>query len=185
MLDAYVGDRPIIAAVWQSLKADLAVVRERRQPFSAYIYPCVFIVVVYRLANALGRRRLTVPARALQIIGLILAGANVDWRSDLGPGVFFEHPHGVGIGDGVKVGRNAIIGQGVVLGAAHGPSGEGGFPTLGDNVQIWAKASVIGPVHVGDGAIIGAHAVVVSDVPAGTVARGVPARAYADGQLVG
>ena len=175
---------PNIAAVLESLKADLAVARERRVPLAAYLFPCVFIVVVYRLAHALGSRGLSVPARALQIVGLILAGANVDWRSNIGPGVFFEHPHGVGIGDGVTIGRNVVIGQSVVLGAAHGPSREGGFPTIGDNVQIWAKASVIGPVHVGDGAIIGAHAVVVCDVPAGAVARGVPAKIYVDGKLV-
>lgn len=167
----------------ESLKADLALARTRRWPISAYLFPCIFTVAVYRLAHALGRRGLSVPARALQIIGLVLAGANVDWRSELGPGLFFEHPHGVGIGDGVRIGRNVIIGQGVVLGAAHGPSREGGFPTVGDNVQIWAKASVIGPVHVGDGAIIGAHALVLSDVPAGAVARGVPAKNYIDGQL--
>jgi len=48
-------------------------------------------------------------------------------------------------------------------------------PTLGDNVVVGAGAKILGPVWIGDGAQIGANAVVVKDVPAHAVAVGVPA----------
>ncbi len=46
---------------------------------------------------------------------------------------------------------------------------------LGDHVTVGAGAVVLGPVHLGDGALIGANSVVTRDVPAGHVAVGVPA----------
>lgn len=49
---------------------------------------------------------------------------------------------------------------------------------------MWAKASIIGPVKIGDRAVIGAHALVMDDVPPGAVTRGVPARSYLDGRPV-
>jgi serine O-acetyltransferase len=70
-----------------------------------------------------------------------------------------------------------FIHSGVVLGSVLDERASG-FPTIGDDVAIYAKASVIGPIAVGDRATIGAHALVLDDVPAGMVARGVPARSY-------
>ena len=49
-------------------------------------------------------------------------------------------------------------------------------PTLGDRVVVGAGAKVLGPVWIGDGAQIGANAVVIADVPPDSVAVGVPAR---------
>jgi serine O-acetyltransferase len=49
-------------------------------------------------------------------------------------------------------------------------------PTIGDDVFIGAGAKVIGAVHVGDRARVGANAVVVNDVPADHTAVGIPAR---------
>ncbi|MGH2835774.1 MAG: hypothetical protein ACRDKD_06130 [Solirubrobacteraceae bacterium] len=81
------------------------------------------------------------------------------------------------------IGSNVVLGLGVLLGSTfHRPS-KTGFATIGDNIEIWAKASVLGPIHVGDGAIVGAHALVMHDVPPGAVARGVPAEAYIDSEL--
>ncbi len=169
---------------WGLLKADFAVLQARRDRFVTYLFPCFFAVAMYRLAHALGRSGFSPFARLIELFAAVLTSGEIDWRAEIGPGLFLEHPQGIGIGDGVVIGRNAVIGIGVLLGAAVSPTGAGGFPTLGDDVQIWAKASVIGPVHIGDGAMIGAHALVVKDVPAGAVARGVPAKAYLNGQLV-
>jgi serine O-acetyltransferase len=48
--------------------------------------------------------------------------------------------------------------------------------TIERNVSIGTGAKIIGPVRIGEGATIGANAVVVDDVPAGSTVVGVPAR---------
>lgn len=172
--------------MWASLKADVALLRSRRTDHSLlpYLFPHLFAVTCYRVAHALGTRGLAPLARLVQVATLVLTGAELDWRAEIGPGLFLEHPHGVEIGDGVVMGSNNALGLAVLLGSTiHNPE-KIGFPTIGDNVEIWAKASVLGPVHVGDRAIVGAHALVMHDVPAGAVARGVPAQMYLDGELV-
>ena len=57
-----------------------------------------------------------------------------------------------------------------------GMIGDGEVPTIGNGVYIGAGAKIIGKVSVGDGARIGANAVVTKDVPSGYTAVGVPAR---------
>jgi serine O-acetyltransferase len=46
---------------------------------------------------------------------------------------------------------------------------------IGNDVVIGCGARVLGPVRIGDGAFIGANAVVLDDVPAGATATGIPA----------
>ena len=48
--------------------------------------------------------------------------------------------------------------------------------TIGRDVWLGAKASVLRGATIGDGAVIGAHAVVRGDIPAFSLAVGVPAR---------
>jgi acetyltransferase-like isoleucine patch superfamily enzyme len=54
--------------------------------------------------------------------------------------------------------------------------GGGGPVIIGDDVWIGNNAVLIGPVHVGAGAIIAANSVVTHDVPANTIVAGVPAK---------
>jgi serine O-acetyltransferase len=55
-------------------------------------------------------------------------------------------------------------------------AGDFNGPTIGRNVHVGTGAKIVGPVKLGDGASIGANAVVVSDVPPNATAVGVPAR---------
>jgi serine O-acetyltransferase len=71
------------------------------------------------------------------------------------------------IGDRVGVLHNVTIGEGV---------DREGVPVIGDDVFIGTGARVLGPVVIGNGARIAANSLVLSDVPAGATAVGVPAR---------
>jgi len=83
--------------------------------------------------------------------------------------------HGLGIvlHARARIGAGCLIGPGVTIG---GRSGHHEVPVLGERVFVGAGARILGPVTIGDGAVIGANAVVISDVPAGAMAAGVPAR---------
>ena len=89
----------------------------------------------------------------------------------IGDGLRVNHFQGIVIGEGVEIGDNCKIYQQVTLGQKDGK-----YPAIGNNVTIYAGAKIIGDVKVGDGAIVGANAVVTKDVPVGSVVAGVPAR---------
>ena len=78
------------------------------------------------------------------------------------------------IGDPAEVGEDVTIFHGTTLGGTSMTKGKR-HPTVGNRVIIGAGAKVLGPIQVGDDAKIGANAVVVKDVPDGSVALGVPA----------
>ena len=50
------------------------------------------------------------------------------------------------------------------------------FTTIGDNVQIGMRAMIMPGVTIGDGAVIGANAVVTKDVPPYAIVAGQPAK---------
>ncbi len=91
--------------------------------------------------------------------------------ADFGPGFVLVHANGVVINGEVRGGANIVIEHQVTIGAERRRS-----PQLGSDVFIGAGAKIIGSVTVGNGARIGANAVVVSDVPAHCTVVGIPAR---------
>jgi serine O-acetyltransferase len=103
--------------------------------------------------------------------GLDMAGTVI------GPGLFISHGQGTVL-SAERIGANLQVHQGVTIGWDYRAERR---PIIGDDVFIGAGAKVLGAVTVGDGARIGANAVVVSDVPPGATAVGVPARIRAGG----
>jgi serine O-acetyltransferase len=90
---------------------------------------------------------------------------------EIGPGLYIQHGFATII-SARRIGRDCWINQQVTIGYANRDDA----PTLGDGVTVNAGAKVIGAVHVGDRAKVGANAVVVKDVPANVTVVGVPAR---------
>ncbi|MGD0811312.1 MAG: serine acetyltransferase [Acidimicrobiales bacterium] len=99
---------------------------------------------------------------------------SLDCCPEIGPGLVITHGFNT-ILNAERIGRNCWAHHEVTLGWNYGS----GCPTIGDDVFIGAGAKVLGKIVIGDGARIGANAVVVHDVPPGATAVGVPARVIA------
>ena len=74
------------------------------------------------------------------------------------------------------IGAGCTLSPSVVIGVLGG--WRTGVARIGDGVEVEPAAKILGPITIGDGACIGANSVVVSDVPPGAAAIGVPARVY-------
>jgi serine O-acetyltransferase len=87
------------------------------------------------------------------------------------------HPQSIVIGAFCVIGDNVTIESGVTIGRDFDiTNSSNGYPHIGDNVYIGTGAKLIGPVNVGDNSVIGANAVVTKDIPANSVAVGIPAK---------
>jgi len=111
-------------------------------------------------------------ARIRHMFWSIVTQSDISLEATLGEGLKLPHPNGIVIHEEAVIGRNCMIMQQVTVGMIDG----GEVPTLGDNVYVGAGAKIIGRLKVGDGARIGANAVVLHDAPAGATAVGVPAK---------
>lgn len=129
--------------------------------------------------TALGRvrqaaRRWRVPGvnHALRMVQTGFYGIELGNDVTLGHGVWFIHPLGIVIGGDARIGhRVRFFGNNTV-----GTAKENGYPIIEDDVWVGAGARILGPIRIGRGARIGANAVVLTDVPPGAVAVGVPAK---------
>ena len=83
-------------------------------------------------------------------------------------------PHGlmgIFISDGTTIGKNAVIFQGVTIGAVRTKGSKKiGNPTIGENCYIGAGAKIIGNIKIGNNCRIGANTVVYEDMPNNSVA---------------
>ena len=89
----------------------------------------------------------------------------------IGNSIKFPHPQNIVIGSDVQIGDNCIIYQDVTIGQNRGK-----YPTIGNNVIIYPGAKIIGNIIIDDFVIVGANAVVISDVPNNAIVAGIPAK---------
>jgi serine O-acetyltransferase len=128
---------------------------------------CVQATFLYRVSHLLARRRLRLLAQAVHAFSKFLTHTDISPWAEIGPGLYLYHGMGSVIGKGTRIGKRSVICQGVTTGAG---------PRIGDDVSLWAGAKVIGKVTIGHRVQVGANAVVIRDVPADSLAVGVPAR---------
>ena len=98
-------------------------------------------------------------------------GCDIDPRARLGGGLILPHPQGIVIGPGAAIGPRAWIFHNVSI---VGASGQAGMPRVGADCRIYTGAVLVGPVTVGDSAVMGANVVVNQDVPGWATARRPP-----------
>jgi serine O-acetyltransferase len=128
-------------------------------------------MVWYRLMQGARRWRLVPLEMFFNRINSACCGCVIGRGAEFGPGFVLIHANGVVINGSVRGGANVKIEHQVTIGAEKRQN-----PVIGDHVFIGAGAKVIGPVTIGTGARIGANAVVLSDIPPGATAVGIPAK---------
>lgn len=89
----------------------------------------------------------------------------------IGGGLYIHHGHSTEI-NATEIGEKCQIWQNVTIGVKY-PGGKA--PVIGNKVKISTGACILGDITVGDNVVIGANAVVINDIPANTIAVGVPA----------
>jgi serine O-acetyltransferase len=157
-------------------KADLA--RYPARPFLRE--QSIWAISVYRF----GRRVLRRPPGLIRNLQLkfywllfrlveTITGISLPLGAQIGPGLRIYHFGNIFINSDTVIGRNCTLRQGVTIGNRedNGPS-----PVIEDDVEFGAYAQVLGSIRISNGAKIGAMSVVLSDVPAGATAVGIPAR---------
>jgi serine O-acetyltransferase len=102
-------------------------------------------------------------------------GIDLPCTVKLGRRVVIEHQGAIVIHGYCSIGDDSIIRQGVTLGNRYLDQ-PFAAPQLGDRVNVGAGAKILGGVTIGAGANIGANAVVLSDIPPGQTAVGIPAK---------
>lgn len=172
-----------IANLIQEMKEDLEAAltndpAARNRLEVALVYPGVHAVWAYRLAHRLWNKNehLKLPARLLSQVTRAITGVEIHPAAKLGRRLFIDHGMGVVIGETAEVGEDVTIYHGTTLGGTSLTKGVKRHPTVGSHVVIGSGAKVLGNITIGDGAQIGANAVVVRDVPTDNVAVGIPAR---------
>jgi serine O-acetyltransferase len=128
-------------------------------------------MIIYRLMQWSRRWHLKPLELFFNKLNAVCANCIIGRGAEFGPGFVLVHSTGVVINGKVQGGANVFVEHQVTIGAASRLS-----PNIGSNVFIGAGAKIIGPVAVGDGARIGANAVVVHDVPAYSTVVGIPAK---------
>ncbi len=142
----------------------------------ALLYPGLHAVWAHRVAHALWKRRVRLPARALSQLARFATGIEIHPGARIGRRLFIDHGMGVVIGETAEVGDDVLMYHGVTLGGRTTTPGKR-HPTIGDGVAIGAGAKVLGPVTIGARSLIGANAVVTRDAEPESVLVGVPAKA--------
>ena len=148
-----------------------------RSRWDVLFYPGVWALGFHRLSHWLWEGRLYLLARLVNHFSRFVTAIDIHPGARIGERFFLDHGFSV-IGETAEIGDDVTIYQSVTLGGTNPTAGIGGkrHPTLRNGVVIGSGAQVLGPIEVGEGARVGANAVVTRDVPPNVSVVGIPAR---------
>lgn len=168
-------------SVWPNFRRDLRRIREikGKGAFRTFLESILFdsgfqALVAYRIGSSFRRWGWPVVPAICRRWAIGSCGVDILPQARIGGGCYIAHGLGLVVGGTTVIGKDCTLLQGVTLGEARFT--EDACPRIGDRVTIGSHASVLGGISVGDDAFVGAGAVVLEDVPAGSLAVGAPAR---------
>ncbi|MGA9914938.1 MAG: serine O-acetyltransferase EpsC, partial [Paraburkholderia sp.] len=139
-------------------------------------YPGVLAMIHHRLAHELYGLGLPLLARIIAELAHAQTGIDIHPGARIGAGFFIDHGTGVVIGETAIIGERVRVYQAVTLGAKRFPrdaqghleKGHARHPIVEDDVVIYAGATILGRVTLGQGAVIGGNVWVTQDVAPGS-----------------
>lgn len=140
-------------------------------------YPIIKALTNYRIAHELSNLGVPLIPRMMTELAHSETGIDIHPNATIGKYFTVDHGTGVVIGATCVIGENVKIYQGVTLGAKSFPLDVDGnpikgiprHPIIGNNVIIYANATVLGRIRIGDGCVIGANTWVTEDMEADTI----------------
>jgi serine O-acetyltransferase len=165
------------------LRADLAEwakVRHKRSVAAvvdALLMPGMMATITFRVGHSLHRVGLRPLSRLAYIWNVVVFSCDIAPPAVIGPGFLMPHPIGVGVGGAVKIGRRVKVMGGVRLGGGNSEDpDDDGMPQIGDDCWLLDGSKVFGNLTIGEGSVLAASAVLLTSIPARSVAVGIPAR---------
>ena len=133
-------------------------------------YPGYSAIASYRIAHAIHGLGYKLQARMITEEAHSRTGIDIHPSASLESPLFIDHGTGIVVGETTISGKNVKIYQGVTLGALSLKDGSKikgvkRHPTIGENVIIYAGASILGNVNIGSNVTIGSNVFITESIP--------------------
>jgi serine O-acetyltransferase len=135
-------------------------------------YPGFKAVRYHRIAHIFYRHDIPLLPRLVAELAHEETGIDIHPGAQIGAHFFIDHGTGVVIGETAVIGKHVTLYQGVTLGAKRFyrddkgvvVKGNARHPIIGDGVTIYAGATVLGRIQIGEGSTIGGNVWVTESV---------------------
>jgi len=141
-----------------------------------FCYPGIQAITSYRIAHELFELDVPLIPRIITEHAHSETGIDIHPGAQIGETFFIDHGTGIVVGETCRIGNRVRIYQGVTLGAKSLPLDEHGKPIKGidrhpiveDDTVIYSGATILGPVTIGAGSVIGGNVWLTRSVPPGS-----------------
>ena len=188
LLDPWIGEEKTAAFVKETLSLRQQLLEDIRAALEGdpaangeeeiiLAYPGFRAVAVQRMAHVLWNMKVPMLPRLMTEYAHSVTGIDIHPGAQIGRSFFIDHGTGVVIGETAVIGNRVKLYQGVTLGGlstrdATGLRGQKRHPTIGNDVTIYANATILGgETMIGDGCTIGANVFLTESVPPGITVR--------------
>lgn len=136
-------------------------------------YPGFKAIRYHRIAHIFYQHKIPLLPRLVAELAHQETGIDIHPGAQIGAHFFIDHGTGIVVGETAVIGRNVTLFQGVTLGAKRFQRDDKGVvvkgtarhPIIGDGVTVYAGATILGRINVGEGSMIGGNVWLTESVP--------------------